>query len=204
MISVRSELLSLPNNPCSLLCTTRALGTNPLHCDCHLRWLSEWVKAGYKEPGIARCRGPEAMVDRLLLTTPTHHFQCKGRSQLGPSALCCPQAFSFTPLVSCVRGGVGFGFRFLNRRVPSKLCFLVFFPKVQLTALLAGKPGSLRALSVPDAHTRLWNGTLAYRALLELLGTNNSFWSVTYPQKIWENKNYYKNVENCSYYVRLL
>lgn len=57
----------------------RALGTNPLHCDCSLRWLSEWVKAGYKEPGIARCSSPEPMADRLLLTTPTHRFQCKGR-----------------------------------------------------------------------------------------------------------------------------
>ncbi|KAK2494963.1 hypothetical protein MC885_002489, partial [Smutsia gigantea] len=56
-----------------------ALGTNPLHCDCSLRWLSEWVKAGYKEPGIARCSSPEPMADRLLLTTPTHRFQCKGR-----------------------------------------------------------------------------------------------------------------------------
>lgn len=55
-----------------------ALGTNPLHCDCSLRWLSEWVKAGYKEPGIARCRSPEPMADRLLLTTPAHRFQCKG------------------------------------------------------------------------------------------------------------------------------
>ncbi|XP_062826545.1 slit homolog 3 protein isoform X3 [Anolis carolinensis] len=55
-----------------------ALGTNPLHCDCSLRWLSEWVKAGYKEPGIARCSTPDDMTDRLLLTTPTHHFQCKG------------------------------------------------------------------------------------------------------------------------------
>uniref|UniRef100_A0A803STV9 Slit guidance ligand 3 n=1 Tax=Anolis carolinensis TaxID=28377 RepID=A0A803STV9_ANOCA len=59
-----------------------ALGTNPLHCDCSLRWLSEWVKAGYKEPGIARCSTPDDMTDRLLLTTPTHHFQCKGRSRL--------------------------------------------------------------------------------------------------------------------------
>lgn len=59
----------------------RALGTNPLHCDCHLRWLSEWVKAGYKEPGIARCSSPDDMADRLLLTTPTHHFQCKGKCQ---------------------------------------------------------------------------------------------------------------------------
>nr|KAF6482134.1 slit guidance ligand 3 [Molossus molossus] len=61
-----------------------ALGTNPLHCDCSLRWLSEWVKAGYKEPGIARCSSPEPMADRLLLTTPTHRFQCKALW------LCCP------------------------------------------------------------------------------------------------------------------
>uniref|UniRef100_A0A8C9N4R0 Slit guidance ligand 3 n=1 Tax=Serinus canaria TaxID=9135 RepID=A0A8C9N4R0_SERCA len=70
--------------------TELALGTNPLHCDCHLRWLSEWVKAGYKEPGIARCRGPEAMVDRLLLTTPTHHFQCKEPVDLSVVSKCNP------------------------------------------------------------------------------------------------------------------
>lgn len=105
----QSCLLPLPNNPCSLFCTTRALGTNPLHCDCHLRWLSEWVKAGYKEPGIARCRGPEAMVDRLLLTTPTHHFQCKGRSQLASSALSFSQGCTFTALGLHVAGELGLG-----------------------------------------------------------------------------------------------
>uniref|UniRef100_A0A8C5IZE4 Slit guidance ligand 3 n=1 Tax=Junco hyemalis TaxID=40217 RepID=A0A8C5IZE4_JUNHY len=73
-----------------LSCTPRALGTNPLHCDCHLRWLSEWVKAGYKEPGIARCRGPEAMADRLLLTTPTHHFQCTEPVDLSVVSKCNP------------------------------------------------------------------------------------------------------------------
>uniref|UniRef100_A0A4W3KIK6 Slit homolog 3 (Drosophila) n=1 Tax=Callorhinchus milii TaxID=7868 RepID=A0A4W3KIK6_CALMI len=55
-----------------------ALGANPLHCDCNLRWLSEWVKTGYKEPGIARCTGPEDMNEKLLLTTPSNKFQCKG------------------------------------------------------------------------------------------------------------------------------
>ncbi|MGH0163518.1 UNVERIFIED_CONTAM: hypothetical protein FKN15_065970, partial [Acipenser sinensis] len=55
-----------------------ALGANPLYCDCNLRWLSEWVKAGFKEPGIARCTGPPDMADRLLLTTPLNKFQCKG------------------------------------------------------------------------------------------------------------------------------
>uniref|UniRef100_A0A7M4EBS9 Slit guidance ligand 3 n=1 Tax=Crocodylus porosus TaxID=8502 RepID=A0A7M4EBS9_CROPO len=67
-----------------------ALGTNPLHCDCSLRWLSEWVKAGYKEPGIARCSGPDSMVDRLLLTTPTHHFQCKGPVDINIVSKCNP------------------------------------------------------------------------------------------------------------------
>nr|XP_020019957.1 slit homolog 3 protein [Castor canadensis] len=65
-----------------------ALGTNPLHCDCSLRWLSEWVKAGYKEPGIARCSSPESMADRLLLTTPTHKFQCKGPVDINIAAKC--------------------------------------------------------------------------------------------------------------------
>lgn len=65
-----------------------ALGTNPLHCDCSLRWLSEWIKAGYKEPGIARCSSPESMADRLLLTTPTHRFQCKGPVDINIVAKC--------------------------------------------------------------------------------------------------------------------
>ncbi|XP_068392442.1 slit homolog 3 protein isoform X3 [Eschrichtius robustus] len=65
-----------------------ALGTNPLHCDCSLRWLSEWVKAGYKEPGIARCSSPEPMADRLLLTTPTHRFQCKGPVDINIAVKC--------------------------------------------------------------------------------------------------------------------
>ncbi|XP_027697489.1 slit homolog 3 protein [Vombatus ursinus] len=67
-----------------------ALGTNPLHCDCSLRWLSEWVKEGYKEPGIARCSSPEHMADRLLLTTPTHRFQCKDPVDISIAAKCNP------------------------------------------------------------------------------------------------------------------
>ncbi|XP_040839177.1 slit homolog 3 protein isoform X1 [Ochotona curzoniae] len=72
-----------------------ALGTNPLHCDCSLRWLSEWVKAGYKEPGIARCSSPEPMADRLLLTTPTHRFQCK------VLWFCCPGPVDINIMAKC-------------------------------------------------------------------------------------------------------
>ncbi|XP_051942227.1 slit homolog 3 protein isoform X1 [Hippocampus zosterae] len=67
-----------------------ALGANPLYCNCELRWLSQWVKAGFKEPGIARCTGPPDMADRLLLTTPLNKFQCKGPVDISLVSKCAP------------------------------------------------------------------------------------------------------------------
>ncbi|KAM6924252.1 slit homolog 3 protein [Xenentodon cancila] len=67
-----------------------ALGANPLYCNCDLRWLSQWVKAGFKEPGIARCAGPPDMADRLLLTTPLNKFQCKGPVDINLMSKCAP------------------------------------------------------------------------------------------------------------------
>jgi len=65
---------------CGLLwCSfSRAIGANPLYCDCNMQWLSDWVKSEYKEPGIARCAGPGEMADKLLLTTPSKKFTCQG------------------------------------------------------------------------------------------------------------------------------
>lgn len=152
--SVRSGLLSLlasQNNCCSLLYTTRALGTNPLHCDCNLRWLSEWVKAGYKEPGIARCSGPDTMVDRLLLTTPTHHFQCKGRSKLEafPQIQCFISVlFGSSLVLKWVWAGSGFGFRFLNHHVTLKLHFV---PQSAVNVTTGRKPSKPQRVSVPVA-----------------------------------------------------
>uniref|UniRef100_A0A8C5NC96 Slit homolog 3 protein-like n=1 Tax=Gouania willdenowi TaxID=441366 RepID=A0A8C5NC96_GOUWI len=68
----------------------QALGANPLYCNCDLRWLSQWVKAGFKEPGIARCTGPPDMADRLLLTTPLNRFQCKGPVDISLMSKCAP------------------------------------------------------------------------------------------------------------------
>lgn len=53
-----------------------AMGSNPFYCDCKLAWLSDWVKKGYNEVGIARCAEPYAMSNKLLLSTPTEQFQC--------------------------------------------------------------------------------------------------------------------------------
>ncbi|KAM8842768.1 LOW QUALITY PROTEIN: slit homolog 1b [Synchiropus picturatus] len=67
-----------------------AIGANPLYCDCRLLWLSDWVKSGYKEPGIARCAGPPGMEGKLLLTTPPDHFRCLGPVDPSVGAKCSP------------------------------------------------------------------------------------------------------------------
>ncbi|KAI8036244.1 hypothetical protein M5D96_010837 [Drosophila gunungcola] len=56
-----------------------ALGSNPLYCDCGLKWFSDWIKLDYVEPGIARCAEPEQMKDKLILSTPSSNFVCRGR-----------------------------------------------------------------------------------------------------------------------------
>lgn len=58
----------------------RALGGNPLYCDCGLKWLSDWVKKKYVESGIAACVGPENMKNKLMLTTPSSYFECNSKS----------------------------------------------------------------------------------------------------------------------------
>uniref|UniRef100_A0A8D3DSH0 Slit homolog 1b (Drosophila) n=1 Tax=Scophthalmus maximus TaxID=52904 RepID=A0A8D3DSH0_SCOMX len=72
------------------LSSCRAIGANPLYCDCRLLWLSDWVKSGYKEPGIARCAGPRGMEGKLLLTTPADKFQCLGPVEASVKAKCSP------------------------------------------------------------------------------------------------------------------
>eukprot|EP00096_Caligus_rogercresseyi_P013821 TRINITY_DN6421_c0_g1_i2.p1 TRINITY_DN6421_c0_g1~~TRINITY_DN6421_c0_g1_i2.p1 ORF type:complete len:1396 (-),score=344.95 TRINITY_DN6421_c0_g1_i2:865-5052(-) len=56
--------------------THLALGSNPFYCDCNLKWLSEWVKTDYIEPGIAKCAYPSPLKEKLLWTSPSDKFVC--------------------------------------------------------------------------------------------------------------------------------
>lgn len=74
-------------------CVLRAMGANPLYCDCSLAWFSDWVKGDFVEPGIARCAEPATMRDKLVLTTPAHAFKCVPSvpDEVSPYS-CFPQA----------------------------------------------------------------------------------------------------------------
>ncbi|XP_014246205.1 protein slit isoform X2 [Cimex lectularius] len=102
IISLHGNLISMiPDGAFSDLhaITHLALGSNPLYCDCSLRWLAEWVKRDYVEPGIARCAEPANLKDKTLLTTPSSQFQCKGRVRNDILAK-CNACFNFP----CVNG----------------------------------------------------------------------------------------------------
>ncbi|XP_072177932.1 slit homolog 2 protein-like [Diadema setosum] len=70
--------------------THLALGGNPLYCDCNLRWLSDWVKDGWKEPGIASCSEPYVLRGKLLLTAPSRKFLCTEEPDIMIRAKCDP------------------------------------------------------------------------------------------------------------------
>ena len=53
-----------------------ALGSNPLYCDCHLKWLAQWIQRGFVEGGVARCQEPKMMKDKLIMSAPPNHFIC--------------------------------------------------------------------------------------------------------------------------------
>jgi hypothetical protein len=78
-----------------------ALGANPFYCDCRLRWLANWLRGDFNEPGIARCFGPDNMADRLLVSAPPAEFVCSRPTPNEVLAKCDPCYAS-----PCSNGGV--------------------------------------------------------------------------------------------------
>lgn len=53
-----------------------ALGQNPLHCDCDLRWLNVYFRSKYLDNGIALCSSPQAMNQKSVFHTNPANFDC--------------------------------------------------------------------------------------------------------------------------------
>ena len=97
------ETVQQTPNLCFIILFFSALGGNPLYCDCNLQWLSDWVKNGYKEPGIASCANPFDLQGKLLLTAPSRKFICEGKNV---SLLRCSLSCLFMPgEIACFKRG---------------------------------------------------------------------------------------------------
>lgn len=71
-------------------CNFSAISANPFYCDCKLKWLSDWIKKDYIEPGIARCSAPIELKDKILLSTPSSHLTCNSTPPLTVLSKCEP------------------------------------------------------------------------------------------------------------------
>uniref|UniRef100_A0A3P8US28 Slit homolog 3 (Drosophila) n=1 Tax=Cynoglossus semilaevis TaxID=244447 RepID=A0A3P8US28_CYNSE len=138
-------LVDLSNNSISTLApytfsnmtqlATLILSYNQIRCiPVHIYSQYMWVKAGFKEPGIARCTGPPDMADRLLLTTPLNRFQCKGPVDINLLSKCVPcLANPCQNNGTCVPESSGsyhctcpYGFKGQNCEIPINAC--ISFP----------------------------------------------------------------------------
>ena len=54
------------------------LGGNPLICDCHLTWLSKWLKKAPKTASQARCNSPYHLRDKTIDEVLETEFKCAG------------------------------------------------------------------------------------------------------------------------------
>lgn len=57
----------------------RNLLSNPFNCNCHLSWLSEWLKKKNIVTGNPRCYAPELLKGMPIQDLKSTDFKCEGR-----------------------------------------------------------------------------------------------------------------------------
>ncbi|VDM35149.1 unnamed protein product [Hydatigera taeniaeformis] len=55
---------------------TLAIGQNPLHCDCNLRWLHAFFRLKYLDNGVSICASPEHMKFKSIFHSNLKDFSC--------------------------------------------------------------------------------------------------------------------------------
>lgn len=54
--------------------------SNPLSCNCHLQWFSEWLKSRDVLAGTLKCYFPRELRDTAFLDVPAEKLICQGNS----------------------------------------------------------------------------------------------------------------------------
>jgi len=62
----------------------RNLLNNPLNCDCHMRWFSEWLKLKQSDivTGSPACQTPVSLVNSAVNRLSNDEFVCKGENSI--------------------------------------------------------------------------------------------------------------------------
>lgn len=88
---VRSSSFAVPmTNPSSPLCsllsplsfTLSHLAQNPFMCDCHLKWLADYLFDNPIETSGARCSHPRRLANKRISQVKGKKFRCTGRRQV--------------------------------------------------------------------------------------------------------------------------
>ena len=66
----------IPNN---MLLFSRHLARNPFHCDCHIKWIVDWLAKYPVETSGARCEGPKRMHKKKLGSLRAEQLKCYGK-----------------------------------------------------------------------------------------------------------------------------
>uniref|UniRef100_H2YXG1 Uncharacterized protein n=1 Tax=Ciona savignyi TaxID=51511 RepID=H2YXG1_CIOSA len=78
---------------------TMHLAQNPFICDCHMRWLVNYVKKYKVETSGAKCAGPRRLAGKKISSAKTRKMRCNGKNIIfsyiyasGIAAECIPEA----------------------------------------------------------------------------------------------------------------
>ncbi|KAK7922531.1 hypothetical protein WMY93_009433 [Mugilogobius chulae] len=88
------------------------LHSNNLHCDCHLSWLSDWLRARRGLAPFTQCMSPAHMRGLNVPDVQKKDFICNGPAQteskpcLPPVAVCPPSCSCNNNIVDCRRKGL--------------------------------------------------------------------------------------------------
>uniref|UniRef100_A0A0P4W5L7 Protein slit n=1 Tax=Scylla olivacea TaxID=85551 RepID=A0A0P4W5L7_SCYOL len=81
------------------------LDGNPLHCNCHMSWLAEWLRSHGARTGIPKCHSPPPLKGTLITDVPSSQFLCDGDEAgcLGVEEQCPTECHCEGTVVRCSR-----------------------------------------------------------------------------------------------------
>lgn len=79
-----NNLTTLPHNVFNGLSRLRALrlSDNPLSCDCHLSWLSRFLRSAPRLAPYTRCQSPSQLKGQNVADLHDQEFKCSGQSKI--------------------------------------------------------------------------------------------------------------------------